>query len=235
MSLLAVHISDGVLADIWWQLGFVAAGLLLLPAVLSVDDDEIPRIGLLTAAFFVASSIHVRVGPTSVHLLLNALIGVVLGRRAPLAVAVGLLLQAWLLGHGGFTTLGINTAVIALPAVLAGVVFRRLAGRGGLPGRRRAFWSGAATGFSTVVLTAGLNSAVLVLGGKYDWTIIAAPQFAIYLVLAGIEGLILGVAAEFLVRVKPELLRLDGRDQAAPTASSVAARDEEAVRAAGGP
>jgi cobalt/nickel transport system permease protein len=205
---LAVHISDGVLSSAWWSAGFVVAGLLLIPAVLSIADEEIPRIGLLTAAFFVASSIHVRIGAVSVHLLLNALVGVVLGRRAPLAISVGLLLQAWLLAHGGYTTLGINCAVISIPALLAPVLFQFLAARYGMPGQRRAFWAGAVTGFVTVVFTAELNAFILIFGGVEDWTIIAAPQFAIYLVLGVIEAVILGVAAQYLVRVKPELLRL---------------------------
>jgi cobalt/nickel transport system permease protein len=208
---LAVHISDGVLSPPWWSAGFVIAGLLLIPAVLSIADEEIPRIGLLTAAFFVASSIHVRIGAVSVHLLLNALVGVVLGRRAPLAISVGLLLQAWLLAHGGYTTLGINCAVISVPALVAPVLFQFLAGHYGLPGRRRAFWAGAVTGFFTVVFTAAINATVLIFGGIEDWTIIAGPQFAIYLVLGVIEAVILGVAAQYLVRVKPELLRLSAR------------------------
>jgi cobalt/nickel transport system permease protein len=196
---------------------------LLIPAVLSVTDEEIPRIGLLTAAFFVASSIHVRIGAVSVHLLLNALVGVVLGRRAPLAVSVGLLLQAWLLAHGGYTTLGINCAVISIPALIAPVLFRFLAGRHGLPGRRRAFWAGAATGLFTVVLTAALNALVLIFGGVESWKFIAAPQFAIYLVLGVIEAVVLGVAAEYLVRVKPELLRLPMRaKESNPPGGSVA-------------
>jgi hypothetical protein len=53
-----------------------------------------------------------------------------------------------------------------------------------------------------------LNALVLIFGGVEDWTIIAAPQFAVYIVLGVIEGLILGVTAEYLVRVKPELLNL---------------------------
>jgi cobalt/nickel transport system permease protein len=216
VSLLAVHISDGVLSTAWWSAGFVLAALLLLPAIWRIPDDEIPRIALLTAAFFVASSIHVKVGGTSVHLLLNGLVGVVLGRRAPLAMSVGLLLQVWLLAHGGYTTLGINAAVIGVPALLAHALFPLLAGRQVRPARRRAFWAGALTGFVTVVLTAALCAAVLIVGGTYDWTIIAVPQFAIYLVLAVIEGLILGVTAEFLVRVKPELLRLHGVTSSQP-------------------
>jgi cobalt/nickel transport system permease protein len=218
VPVLAVHISDSILTPTFWGTGFGVAGLLVLLSTWRLREDEIPRIGLLTAAFFVASSIHVKVPPASLHLVLNALVGVVLGRRAPLAIAVGLLLQAALLAHGGFTTLGVNTVVISLPALLAGVLFRLLAGRTGWPGRRRAFWAGAVTGFVVVVVTAALNATVLVAGGVEDWTLIAAPQFAIYLVLGVVEGLVLGVAAEFLVRVKPELLRLRPTDRAAAPA-----------------
>jgi cobalt/nickel transport system permease protein len=208
VPLFAVHISDGVLSPLVLGLGFAVAAVLLIPALFRVGEEEIPRIALLTAAFFVASSIHVKVPPTSVHLVLNALVGVVLGRRAPLAITVGLLLQAVLLAHGGYTTLGVNATVISLPALLAGPIFQFLAGPAGLPGPRRAFWAGAVVGLFTVVLTATLNAAVLIFGGIEDWTIIAAPQFVIYLLLAVVEGLILGTTAQFLVRVKPEILRL---------------------------
>src|SRR5207302_5573020 len=83
-----------------------------------------PRIALLTAAFFVASSMHIPVPPASVHLLLNGLVGVILGWRAPLAIAVGLLLQALLLGHGGFLAVGVNTCVVTVPALVAWALFR---------------------------------------------------------------------------------------------------------------
>src|SRR5947199_215468 len=119
----AVHISDGILAPDWWGGGFLVAGLFAVLGARRVRDEEIPRIALLTAAFFVASLIHVRLGPTSVHLLLNGLVGVVLGRRAALAIPVGLALQAALLGHGGFTALGVNACVLTLPALLAGALF----------------------------------------------------------------------------------------------------------------
>ena len=206
MPLFAVHISDGVLAPATIVAGFLVAVLLLVPALVRIRDEEVPRIALLTAAFFVSSSIHVKAGPTSVHLLLNALVGVVLGRRAPLAILVGLVLQAALLAHGGFTTLGVNTAVIAGPALLANSLFKSMIGR--RPTARRAAWAGAVTGWVTVALTAAVSAAVLIVGGQYNWTIIAAPEFAIYMLLGGVEGLILGVTAGFLVRVKPDLLGL---------------------------
>lgn len=206
MPPFAVHLSDWVLSTPVIVIGFIVAALLLLPALWRVDEEEIPRIGLLTAAFFVASSIHVKVGPTSVHLLLNALVGVALGRRAALAVSVGLVMQVALLAHGGWTTLGINAAMIGGPALVAGFAFRALAW--GKPTPRRVAWIGGLIGGSTVLMTAAICAALLILGGVADFTVIALPQFTVYLVLAAIEGVIVGVTAGFLARVKPELLGL---------------------------
>jgi hypothetical protein len=81
----------------------------------------------MTAAFFVASSIHVKLGPTSVHLLLSGLVGVVLRGRAPLAILVGVTLQALLIPHGGISTIGVNAVTEALPALLAGGLFGLMA------------------------------------------------------------------------------------------------------------
>jgi cobalt/nickel transport system permease protein len=127
LGLWAVHISDNVLTESWCVGGFVGAALLALLGAWRIRDEEIPRVALLTAAFFVASQIHVPLGVFStVHLLLNGLLGVVLGMRAGLAIPVGLFLQVALFQHGGYTTLGINTCIMALPALLAWQLFALL-------------------------------------------------------------------------------------------------------------
>src|SRR5947209_10992754 len=120
----AVHISDNVLTAPWCLGGFAVAGVLFYLGSRRLQDEEVPRIALLTAAFFIASLIHVRLPPTSVHLLFNGLVGILLGWRACLAIPVGLLLQAIFIQHGGFTTLGINACVMVLPAVLAHYLYR---------------------------------------------------------------------------------------------------------------
>ncbi len=133
---LAVHLSDGVLHWPWLALGFAGAAVLLAWSARRMADEEIPRVGLLTAAFFVASLVHLRVGPTSVHLLLNGLAGVILGGRAVLAIAVGLFLQYVMLQHGGLSALGVNIVVISLPALLARPAFKYLVGTAGEPSFR---------------------------------------------------------------------------------------------------
>src|SRR5262249_23244151 len=99
--LWAVHIADGVLRPPVLIAGLVVALLLAVIGAWRLRDEEVPRVALLTAAFFVASQMHVRAGPTSVHLLLNGLLGVILGWRAALAIPIGLFLQFELFSHGG--------------------------------------------------------------------------------------------------------------------------------------
>ena len=221
LSLWAVHIADGVLAWPWLAGGFVVAGCLALAAV-AVDfvlarldlrpfrEEEIAQIALVTAAFFVASLIHVRLGPTSVHLLLNGLVGVVLGWRAALAIPVGLFLQAALIGHGGFLVLGVNSCVMVIPALLAWLLF---AGLSRLPGLRppRVHTSlvavlGVLIGAAAVLATAALNFLVLLWGGEEDWHTLALATFVAHLPVAVLEGVVMGFTVGFLARVKPEML-----------------------------
>src|SRR6476659_8232235 len=125
LSLFAVHISDGALAEPWIVAGWAGLAAMLLLALVRMHEEMIPRIGVLTAAFFVGSSIHFKLAvlPTSVHLILNGLVGVTLGRRAAIPIAVGLLLQYLLLAHGGLTTLGLNACIVGIPALPAGLAY----------------------------------------------------------------------------------------------------------------
>jgi len=131
--LFAVHLSDGVVTWPWLAGGWAGAILLVLLALRGLavqvrdgDDSAIPRLGVMTAAFFVSSLVHLPLGGVSVHLLLNGLVGLVLGVRAPVAIAIGLAFQALFFAHGGLTTLGLNTVVVGLPALLAGALLPRI-------------------------------------------------------------------------------------------------------------
>jgi cobalt/nickel transport system permease protein len=208
--LWAVHISDGVVTAPWLVGGFVLAGLLALLAAYRVRDEEIPRIAVLSAAFFVATLMHLPLGPTRVHLLLNGLVGVVLGRRAPLAIFIGLGLQAALLGHGGFTTIGVNACVMTLPALLAAALF---AGLRRLPwfgrnGNALTWLCGCLLGMISVLATLMLQAMVLLWGGAEDWHQIVWLVFYAHLPIVALEGVVLGFTVSFLARVKPEMLGL---------------------------
>jgi len=179
-----------------------------------VDDERIPRIAMLSAAFFVASLIHVPIGPSSAHLVLNGLAGVVIGWAAFPAMLVALLLQAILFGFGGLTTLGVNTVVMAGPAVVCHYLFAwGVRGRGPTV----AFVCGLLAGGVAVLLSALLVCVALVTTGK-AFAVVAGLVVAAHVPVAVIEGLITGCIAGFLRKVKPELLDLHAAAVEGPNA-----------------
>ncbi len=204
MLLLAIHISDGILDPAWWVGGFVFLALGLAVAMRKLDERAIPRIGVLTAAFFVSSQQHWDAGGVSVHLLLNGLVGIVLRRRAPIAIAVGLAMQYFLFHHGGLATLGINFCVLAFPAWLAGWCFRCGRGRS-----RPGFGTGLVLGLACASLTVLLHVSVLYFGGKGDWTALALLSLVAHLPVIVLEGIGVGFAVKVLAKGKPEWLGLE--------------------------
>lgn len=196
-----MHLSDGILPAPVLVAGFVSAGALGWWGARGMREEETPRVAVFTAAFFCASLIHFRVPPTSVHLLFNGLLGVVLGRRALLAIPVGLGLQAALLGHGGLTTLGVNATMFGVAAGLAGWVYRQL----GRLSQCGSFLSGALSAGAGVLCSGLLVTVVLASMGE---GFLKVAQYALlaHLPVLTIEGVVTGFVVEFLQRVKPSLL-----------------------------
>lgn len=199
--LFAVHISSGVLANGWLAGGYLLLAVLLLPAIYKLREDDIPRIGVFTAAFFIASSLRIPFAVGSVHLILNGLVGVMLGRRAMLAITVGLVLQSLLLHHGGMDALGVNACIVGLPALLAGLCFPLLK-QLGLSGFLRGFLLGS----GAVAAAAALNFLVLLAGGKDDWDVLAKFVLLAHIPVVLVEGLLLGIVVPYVEKVKPEML-----------------------------
>jgi cobalt/nickel transport system permease protein len=167
----------------------------------SLTLERIPAAGVLSASFFVASLIHVPVGPSSVHLILNGLAGLILGWAAFPALFVGLLLQAVFFGFGGLTVLGVNALNIAFPAVLAGLLFGPMIRRG--RPRTAALWAGIGGGFA-IAATTGMVAASLALSGQ-EFVAAAKLVFVAHLPIMAIEGFLTGFAVLLARRVKPEL------------------------------
>ena len=197
-----VHISDGVLPPAMLAAGFLLALILLFFSMRGMLIEEIPKISLITAALFVASLVHFPVGPTSVHLVMNGLAGILLGRRAFIGVFVALTLQAVFFQHGGLTVLGVNAFNIGVPALLAWQMFER---RRGLESPRLEVVFGALAGGLTVLTSVLMVSLeLLALGEAFNE--ISLLVIGAHLPVILIESLVVGGAAGFLIRVKPEML-----------------------------
>ena len=136
------------------------------------------------------------------HLILNGLVGVVLGQRAPLAIAVGLALQYLLLAHGGETTIGINGCIVGIPALLAAIGYPVLRRLGLSPFSRGA----AARRRAPRPARSGSTSSSCFSAAKTTGSTLAKLVLLAHVPIVVIEGLMLGVIVRYLEKVKPEML-----------------------------
>jgi len=166
-----------------------------------LDYEAIPRVAILSAAFFVASLIHVPVGPVGAHLVLNGLMGLLLGWMAFPAILIALFLQALLFQFGGLTVLGVNTVTMAAPAVICFFVFRRFLRGQGVIAAVAAFACGA-----LAMLLSGLLVATALITTGQAFLKVAELVLLAHIPIMIIEGIITLFIFQFLKKVRPEML-----------------------------
>ena len=197
-----MHIAEGVLSlpvlvtGTLLSLGGVAVGLKRL------DEEQIPKAALLSSAFFVVSTIHLPLGPLSVHMVLNGLLGLILGWVAFPVILIALLLQTVLFGFGGFTTLGINTFNLAFPAVLCFYLFSPFVL---CKSQRIAFLCGWLVGAFSIGLSVVMLGFSLLATGR-EFIHVVQLGLVAYLPVMFLEGLITASVIVFLRQVRPQLL-----------------------------
>ncbi len=196
-----MHIADGIVSGPVIGAGFAGMALLAAATMRNIEIDEIPKLSVATAVFFVASFIHIPIVVVSIHLILNGLVGMILGKRAFVAIMLGVILQSFF-GFGGVTVIGINSIMMGGGALLAygvwqlrhyvtipkkEVVFGALAGALGM------FFSGCI-----------LALALATTGDAFRVSAKLALQY--HLLLMVLEGAVTGACAGFLAKAKPDLL-----------------------------
>jgi len=197
-----MHISEGVLSAPVLIAGAGVTASATYIGLKKVKEANIPLVGVLSSAFFVASLIHVPLGPTSVHLLFNGINGIILGWMSFPSLLVALFLQAVLFQFGGLTTLGVNTMNMALPAVLSRYLFLKL-----LQSDKKAVVAVAASLVAVLsVAGAGLLVAMdLWLTGQ-AFTSIAKLVLVAHIPIMAIEGIVTPIIILFIRKVQPTIL-----------------------------
>ncbi len=196
-----MHLTDGVLNLPMVAATTIAAGGVLAYSLKGVKEEEIPKLSLMTGAFFAISLISIPIGPSSVHPMLGGLLGIILGRRAPIAFFVGLLLHAILLQHGGLSTLGINTLLLALPALVVYKAFYKLK-------NYSVFLKGILAGGFAIAGTVLLLIVVLLLSDqRFGEGFFSVVNMLIvsHIPLIVIEALITGFAVRLLFTARPHI------------------------------
>jgi cobalt/nickel transport system permease protein len=199
-----MHISEGVLSAPVLIAGAVLAVAGVAVGLRKMSYDKIPQVAVLSSAFFVASLIHVPVGPSAAHLVLNGLLGIILGWMAFPSILVALALQALLFQFGGFTTLGVNTVSMATPAVVAYLLFSPFARKANMTLVAVAGFLAGAAGIAGGAL---LVAFALISTGE-SFVNVAKVIFVTHIPIMAIEGVVTAFCLVFLRKVKPEILEV---------------------------
>jgi cobalt/nickel transport system permease protein len=196
-----MHISEGVLSGPVLISGGALAAVGTAIGLKKLDYDRIAQAGILSAAFFVASLIHVPIGPANAHLILNGVVGLLLGWAAFPAILVALVLQAVLFQFGGITALGVNTIIMALPAVFCYFMCSPFLHKKSALALTAAF----ACGFLSVALSALILALALVFTEE-NFFEVSAIVIAAHIPVMIIEGLVTAMCVAFLKKVQPSML-----------------------------
>lgn len=196
-----MHISEGVLSTQVIVAGYALTACGTAWGLKKLDYKQIAQAGVLASAFFVASLIHVNIGPSSVHLILSGIVGLFLGWGAFPAILTGLLLQAVFFQFGGITTLGVNTFNMAMPSVICFYLFRGLVRKNGAAGMVGAFLCG-----SLAIMLSAVMLALSLYMTEKNFLETAYLVVASNLPVMVIEGIITVFCIQFIKKVQPEML-----------------------------
>ncbi len=189
-----MHIADGILPAGLTIGSHVASGIVLVLTTKNAEKQEIPKISLFTAMFFIASLIHIPIPPTSVHLVLCGLIGIILGKYSFSAIWVGLLFQAIMFQHGGILSLGVNALNFGIPALLSYLIFNLFKKR--FKNSNFLAFLAAIISFAAIILAAFLLSIELYITEKSFSLLITG-----FLIGTAVTAIIDAIIAFFVIKI----------------------------------
>ncbi len=209
-----MHVPDGFFtAAVSISAGAVAAAgvaVCLRGARRELDDRTAPLAGLVALFIFCTQMLNFPVAAgTSGHLLGGALAAVLVGPyTAVLAVAVVLIVQAFLFADGGLTALGVNITLMAIvTAVVGWAVFRLVTAV--LPRGKTAI---TAASFAAALVSVPASAMVFTLlfwiGGTapIDVGAVAAAMGGVHVLIGVGEGLITALTVSSVLAVRPDLV-----------------------------
>lgn len=200
-----MHIADGIISPPILMGSSILTVVGISIGLKQLEPSKIPLAAMLAAVFFLSGLVHVPIGFGSVHLVMNGLCGILLGWIAFPVMLVVLTLQVILFGFGGITTLGLNTLIMALPAIplyyLLGKDLWRLE-------KKAVFVRGCLAGILGIFLGSFLMSAAFYLTDPKTFQDISGVILLAHLPIMLIESVITGTILAFLYRVEPQWLQI---------------------------
>ncbi len=212
--MLGMHIPDGFIDGPTSLLaGLVAiagVSLCLKKTADTLEDREIPLVGLAAAFVFAAQLLNFPVASgTSGHLIGGVLAAVLVGPWAGgLAITVVLAVQALLFADGGLSALGLNVVNMALAGSFVGyaafALLRRVLGN---TTRSVTVASGIA-GFLVPLIASSLFVLEYAMGGNDAAPVgtVAAAMLGVHALIGVGEGVITALAVGAVMGMRPDLV-----------------------------
>ena len=201
-----MHIADGIIGIPILIGSSVLAIVGIGIGLKQLEPSKIPLAAMLAAVFFLSGLIHLPIGFGSVHLIMNGLCGILLGWIAFPIMLVVLILQAILFGFGGITTLGLNTLIMALPAIplyyLLGKDLWQL-------DKKAVFLRGCLAGILGIFLGSFLMSSAFYFSDQKTFQEISGLIVLAHLPVMLVESIVTGAILAFLYRVEPQWLQMN--------------------------
>ena len=195
-----MHLPDGLVPPLISAAGFALSLGAAIPIFHKTGllAAKMTRISLVAAVIFVSSLIPVPVGFTTVHFTFAPLAGIILGPVSFIAVFLAIFLQWLLLGHGGITTLGLNTLTMGTAALLSCYLFCRI-GSFRPAGSKYTALPAVLAASSGAMFKVVLGGAILLFSGFPGETFFLLLLFHLPVILG--EGAVAGLAVYYLSRL----------------------------------
>jgi cobalt/nickel transport system permease protein len=209
---------EGYLEPVWCLVWFIVmipffyVGVVKLRQILREHPDQKMIVALSGAFIFLISSLKLpSVTGSSAHPTGTGIAVVFygVGVCAVLSTIV-LVFQALLIAHGGFTTLGANCVSMGIIGPLVGLIIWKILRRSGAGVFISMVAAAAVADFMTYVVTA--NNASFVNAFVDFMSVYAVTQIP----LAIIEGLILGMFAQYLSTTRPDVFEIADKNKVNP-------------------
>lgn len=223
-----MHIMEGYLEPVWCLVWFIVmipffyVGVVKLRQILREHPDQKMIVALSGAFIFLISSLKLpSVTGSSAHPTGTGIAVVFygVGVCAVLSTIV-LVFQALLIAHGGFTTLGANCVSMGIVGPLVGLLIWKILRRSGAGVFISMVAAAAVADFMTYVVTAFQMTLNVVTANNASFVNAFVDFMSVYAVtqipLAIIEGLILGMFAQYLSTTRPDVFEIADKNKVNP-------------------
>jgi len=123
-----IHLPDGILPFWLWISGYAIAAVLLIvfwrPGKPKPQTREFALMGVFSAIMILV--IMIEIPPFSFHFNLSVVTGIILGPRLSVLAALVVNVILALIGHGGLTVIGWNSAILSVEMISGYYIFRLL-------------------------------------------------------------------------------------------------------------